>query len=68
MPKRGRPPAPKGQGLETEIKIRVRKAEKASYEVARQLATTTLSNWARIQLNTAAAEALEIEQGKKARK
>ena len=52
--KRGRPPIPKGQGLDTEIKIRVRAKEKAAYTAASDLVPTTLSNWARIQLNGAA--------------
>jgi hypothetical protein len=54
MAKRGRPPTPKGQGLETEIKIRVRKDEKAAYDIAAKLVPTSLSNWARIHLNGAA--------------
>lgn len=56
MAKRGRPRTPKGQGLETEIKIRVRTDEKAAYDIAAKLVPTTLSNWARIHLNAASAE------------
>jgi hypothetical protein len=56
MPKRGRPPSPKGQGLETEIKIRVRKAEKAQFDAAAKRVPTTLSNWARVTLIAAAGE------------
>lgn len=47
---------PHGQRLDVEIKIRLTAAEKAAYVIASDLVPTTLSNWARIQLNAASAE------------
>lgn len=50
MPRRGRPPTPKGHGLDTEIKIRVKESEKAQFKAAAARVPTTLSNWARVEL------------------
>jgi hypothetical protein len=63
MPKRGRPLAARGQRLETEIKIRVRRTEKAQFDAAAKRVPTTLSNWARVTL--LGASELEEKKGAK---
>jgi len=55
---------PHGQGLDVEIKIRVSAEDKLRFEAAARVAMTTLSNWARIQLNAAAGH---TQKEKKAR-
>ncbi len=56
MAKRGRPPTPKGQGLDTEIKFRVKATEKDAFEAAAAKVPTTLSNWMRVKLLDATKE------------